>query len=135
MMMDQSFETLFEDEFPGDDCNVVAFNIGLVLDDIEREYKEGERKNAIGRMTQLALANCRHFLSDEHWCYFDDMYSPEYCYDGMLRLIAKDIRDGSFPDDLHSYLMECLDEISRTKCVSEYGVLDLKERLERTDPP
>ena len=31
----------------------------------------------------------KHFIEDEHWCYFDDLYSPEYSlqsiYDEIMR--------------------------------------------------
>lgn len=27
---------------------------------------------------QLLKSMTEHFIKDEHWCYFDDMYSSEY---------------------------------------------------------
>ena len=32
---------------------------------------------------------CEHFVEDEHYCYFDDMYSPEYTMQWIYEAIRK----------------------------------------------
>lgn len=80
-------------------------------------------------MLQLALANCNHFMKEEHWCYFDDWYSPEYVFDRLLKLIAKDIKAERLSKELTTRLNEGLKIISKTECVKEYGYLDLETHL------
>lgn len=123
------FDPLFDSKYLDADCDRIADNVSDVLLNLEETYKAGAREIAIKQLLQLALANCNHFISEEHWCYFDDLYSPEYCYDRLLKLIAKDIVAGVLPEELTSLLSNGLKVISKTACVKEYGYLDLEEHL------
>ena len=123
------FEHLFDEKNLDTDCNKIADCISEVILNLEEAYKAGVRELAIRQMLQLTLANCNHFISEEHWCYFDDLYSPEYSYDRLLRLIAKDIKAGELSDDLYTLLYDGLKTISKTGCVKEYGYLNLEEHL------
>lgn len=38
---------------------------------------------------QLLKSMCEHFVEDEHYCYFDDMYSPEYTMQWIYEAIRK----------------------------------------------
>ena len=38
------------------------------------------------KFMQMTKSMCRHFVMDEHYNYFDDMYSPEYAVNDMLRV-------------------------------------------------
>lgn len=123
------FEHLFGEKNLDTDCDKIADSISDVVLNLEEAYKAGARELAIKQMLQLALANCNHFISEEHWCYFDDMYSPEYCYDRLLTLIAKDIKADELSDELVTLLNDGLKAISKTECVREYGCLNLEWRL------
>lgn len=45
---------------------------------IERLAKQGDYQEAALRFMQMTKSMCRHFVEDEHYNYFDDMYNPEY---------------------------------------------------------
>ena len=123
------FEHLFDRKYLGIDCDRIADNISDILSNLEETYKAGARELVIRQMLQLALANCNHFMTEEHWCYFDDWYSPEYCYDRLLELIAKDIKTKTLPDDLGTLLNNGLKRIAKSECVEDYGYLNLEEHL------
>ena len=123
------FEHLFDSRYLDTDCDRIADNVSDVLRNLEEAYLAGAREIAVQQMLQLAWANCRHFILEEHWCYFDDMYSPEYIYDRLLEYIAKDIAAGVMPDELSAILYDGLKAISKTECVKEYGYLDLEEHF------
>lgn len=129
IIQNPEFEPLFDRKYLDTDCNRIADNITDILSNLEEAYKTGVREVAIKQMLQLALANCNHFMEEEHWCYFDDWYSPEYCYDRLLELIAKDIKTKILPDELNTLLNNGLKRIAKSECVEDYGYLDLGEHL------
>lgn len=124
-----AYDPLFDDEYLDEDCCTIADNISDVLLNLEEAYKAGARELAIKQMLQLAWANCSHFITEEHWCYFDDVYSPEMRYYPLLELIAKDIKTGHLPESLTFQLYDGFKSLSKTECVKSYGCLDLQECL------
>ena len=40
-----------------------------------------------------------HFVEDRHYDYFDDMYSPDYVCQEMMKAIIVSIKSGSFHDE------------------------------------
>ena len=38
---------------------------------------------------QLIKSLCKHYIEDEHYCYYDDFYSPDYDVDSFLEAIYK----------------------------------------------
>lgn len=123
------FDHLFDSKYLDTDCDRIADNVSDALVNLEEVYKAGAREIAIKQLLQLALANCSHFILEEHWCYFDDWYSPEYLYDKLLKLIAKDIAEGKLSEELTTLLYDGLKAISKTECVKEFGYLDLEEHF------
>lgn len=129
IILNPEFEPLFDSKYLDTDCDRIADNVSDVLLNLEEGYKAGAREIAVKQLLQLALINCNHFISEEHWCYFDDLYSLEYRYDRLLELIAKDIAAGELPEELTTLLYAGLKTISKTACVKGYGYLDLEEHL------
>ena len=66
-----------------------------------------------------------HFVEDEHWCYFDDMYSSEYTMQWIYESILKhDMDAGSL-----ALLEEGHKEILHSECYEDYGCPLYIERL------
>ena len=59
----------------------------------------------------------KHFIDDEHYCYFDDMYSPEY----SLRWICEDITKCAIDEETRKLLDIGHSEITVSECYQEYG--------------
>lgn len=61
------------------DCD----SIGNLLERFGEKFilsalEDAEYSIAVDYHLQLLDSLCTHFISDEHWCWFDDFYSPDY---------------------------------------------------------
>ena len=83
----------------------------------------GEYQEAALRFMQLAKSMFRHFISDEHYCYFDDLYSPEYAIDYLVDFCNELANEGKLPDETKEYLKKAWQEIMETECHQSYGML------------
>ena len=65
---------------------------------IDQNLCDGQYENAVQLFLKLVDFTCYHFIADEHWCWFDDMYDPDYALD----LCWSRIRDNliEFPEAL-----------------------------------
>ena len=72
-------------------------------------YKQG-KKHIIHQPSYIS----HHF---EHYCYFDDMYSPEY----SLQWIFEDIMKYDIDQESRTLLEEGHKEILQSECYQEYG--------------
>ncbi|MBO5226218.1 MAG: hypothetical protein J6B46_07445, partial [Parabacteroides sp.] len=64
-----------------------------------------------------------HFISDEHYCYFDDMYLPEYAIDNLIDFFNELEKEGKLPNEPKEYLKKAWLEIIETECHQDYGML------------
>ena len=74
------------------------------------------------KLMQLTKSMCRHFVSDEHYNYFDDLYAPEYVVNDLVRYFNDLIHRGILPDDVKSFLKSASVEIMESEAAREYGV-------------
>ena len=52
--------------------------MNVEADFIKEALDAGLYKQAVTMYLQLLKSMTKHFVEDEHYCYFDDMYSSEY---------------------------------------------------------
>ena len=83
-MLEDIFAPVNRDE----DCRRISRML-MSLENAEEQYLwDGEFGEAVELFLQLVDTMCEHFVADEHWCWFDDFYSPGYeadrCWE-MLR--------------------------------------------------
>lgn len=89
---------------------------------IERLAEQGDYQEAALRFMQMTKSMCRHFVEDEHYNYFDDMYSPEYAIDDLIDLFVGLDKDGKLPIETKEYLEKAWQEIKDTACYQDYGL-------------
>ena len=89
---------------------------------IEQLAEHGDYQEAALRFMQMTKSMCRHFVEDEHYNYFDDMYSPEYAIDDLIDLFAGLDKDGKLPVETKEYLEKAWLEIKETECYQDYGL-------------
>ena len=89
---------------------------------IEQIAEQGDYQEAALRFMQMTKSMCRHFVEDEHYNYFDDMYSPEYAIDDLINLFVGLDKDGKLPIDTKEYLDKAWLEIKETACYQDYGL-------------
>ena len=125
--LSEDYETrIFASNNVGWDCDLISY---LMHDENERIMSlanRGEYQEAALRFMQLAKSMCRHFISDEHYCYFDDLYSPEYAIDDLVDFFNELEEEGKLPEDTKEFLKKAWQEIMETECHQSYGMLSKK---------
>ena len=89
---------------------------------IERLTERSNYQEAALRFMQMTKSMCRHFVEDEHYNYFDDMYSPEYAIDDLIDLFEGLDKAGKLPIETKEYLHKAWLEIEETECYQDYGL-------------
>lgn len=72
------YEAIFDVRNIDDDCDNIARLMSVEANLIKEALDAGLYKQAVTMYLQLLKSMCNHFVEDEHYCYFDDMYCPEY---------------------------------------------------------
>lgn len=121
--LNPDYETrIFNNRNIGWDCDQIWH---LMLEEnkrIERLAEQGDYQEAALRFMQMTKSMCRHFVEDEHYNYFDDMYSPEYAIDDLIDLFENLDKDGKLPIETKEYLDKAWLEIKETACYQDYGL-------------
>ena len=121
--LNPDYETrIFNSRNIGWDCDQIW---QLMLEEnkrIERLAEQGDYQEAALRFMQMTKSMCRHFVEDEHYNYFDDMYSPEYAIDDLIDLFENLDKDGKLPIETKEYLDKAWLEIKETACYQDYGL-------------
>jgi hypothetical protein len=77
--LNPQYEAIFDSRNIDEDCNKIADEISDVARmQIKEILAVGMYKQAVTLYLQLLKSMVNHFVDDEHFCYFDDMYSLEY---------------------------------------------------------
>ena len=105
----------------GPDCNT----IGRLLYDYGEKFilaalEDGEYEIAVGRYLQMLESLTRHFIVDEHWCWFDDFYSPDYIVSRIWDKFVLYIRSGALAGECLEELEAGLAEIEASEAYQEY---------------
>jgi len=111
------YETIFDVQNLDDDCNKIAELMEPVRVNIKEALDAGLYTQAVTMYLQLLKAMCIHFVEDEHYCYFDDLYAPEY----VLKNIYEKFQMSNLDFDSAMLLKEGHDEIFQLESYREYG--------------
>lgn len=104
------------------DCTTIWHLMLQENERIEALANGGDYHTAALRFMQLIKSMCRHFICDEHYCYFDDMYSPEYAIDDLIDFFNGLAEEGKLPEETKEYLKKAWQEIKDTECYHDYGL-------------
>ena len=69
---------------------------------------------------------CRHFISDEHWCYFDDIYDLDDFCDLLLDIIKSAHAAGLIPQSDMDFFHEAWKEIEAMEAYWNYGIANYR---------
>lgn len=104
------------------DCDTISSLMFDEMDIIQKLLADEEYQTAALMFMQLTKSMCRHFVIDRHWEYFDDVYSPEYALDAIIKLFEELVKEGKLPKDVNTYLHEAWEEISDMESCKDYGI-------------
>ena len=121
------YEVIFDPKNIDQDCDKIAELMSVEGDFIKEALDAGLYKQGVTMYLQLLKSMCDHFVEDEHYCYFDDMYSPEY----TMQWIYKEIQKHDIDAESQVLLEVGHKEILKTECYVEYGYPSYIERKVR----
>ena len=111
------YEQIFNVRNIDDECTKIANMMSTEVELLNEALDAGKYKQAVKMYLQLLKAMCVHFVEDEHYCYFDDLYAPEY----ILQNIFEKFQMSNMDFDAAMLLKVGHDEIMQTECYQEYG--------------
>ena len=115
--LNPQYEAIFAPDNIDEDCDRIAHKVDVVGKTIKEVLKVGMYKQAVTMYLQLLKSMTKHFVEDEHWCYFDDWYSPDY----FMKLIYDAIMKCDIDTESAMLLKSVHDEILNTECYDNYG--------------
>lgn len=124
--LNPEYERIFSPENIDKDCDKIAHHIdvvGLQINEILKiagdveDGRVGLYNMAVTKYLQLLKSMTKHFVEDEHWCYFDDWYSPDY----SMKLIYDAIMKYDIDAEAAELLKAGHEKIQKTECYDNYG--------------
>ena len=115
--LNPKYEKIFDPRNIDDDCSKIAGLMSSEAALFKEAMEAGLYKQAVTMYLQLLKAMCIHFVDDEHYCYFDDMYSPEY----IMQRVFEDLQMCDLDFDSAMLLKEGHKEILQSECYQDYG--------------
>ena len=82
---------------------------------------QGNFVKAVTVLLEVLESLTYHFVEDEHYDYFDDMYSPDYVCQNMMEKVINAIESGIFPDAELQRLKDGLEKLKHTEAYEDYG--------------
>ncbi|OUP35645.1 hypothetical protein [Bacteroides sp. An19] len=127
-------EALFSESNIDEDCDTIARLLSPYRKMVRESLSQGNCAEAITILLEVLESLTYHFVEDEHYDYFDDMYSPDYVCQDMMDVIINAIKNGDFPATELQRLKDELEKLKHTEAYEDYGVpfaLNIWEKFER----
>ena len=115
--LNPQYELIFDVRNIDTDCDKIAALMKVEANLIAEALEAGLDTKAVTMYLQLLKSMCDHFVKDEHFCYFDDLYSPEYVMQSLFETFQ--MHDKSH--EACALLKQGHDEILKSECYQDYG--------------
>ena len=117
----KEIEMIFNPRNIDQDCDTID-NLLIPYGKVIKEaMSKGKYHEAFDTFLEILESLSYHFVKDEHFCYFDDMYSPDYTCSNILESIIAEIKTGKVPVAEVAYLDGGMDKISKMEAFEDYG--------------
>ena len=117
----REIESIFNPRNIDTDCDTIANLLCSFKEVVNKDMAKGNYHQAFDTFLEILDSLSNHFVKDEHFCYFDDMYSPNYiCYDILKSIIAQ-IKIGKVPAEDVAYLDKGIAKIAAMEAYEDYG--------------
>lgn len=122
MPLKTEIEAVFNKRNLDEDCDTIASLLEPYRKTIRESLSQGNYADAVTFLLEVLESLTYHFVEDEHYDYFDDMYSPDYVCQDMMKAIIDAIKNGKLPDAELLRLKEGLEKLKHTEAYEDYGV-------------
>ena len=126
-------EAVFSKRNLDEDCDTIARLLEPYRKAVNESLSQGNYTDAVTILLEVFESLTYHFVEDEHYNYFDDMYSPDYVCQDMMKAIIDSIKSGIFSDKELLRLKEGLEKLMQAESYVDYGspfALDLWEKFQ-----
>ena len=127
-------ETVFNKRNIDEDCDTIARLLSPYREVVRESLIQGNYAEAVTILLEVLESLTYHFVEDEHYNYFNDMYSPDYVCQDMMEATINGIKNGNFPAAELQRLKDGLEKLKHTEAYEDYGVpyvLDVWEKFQR----
>ena len=128
-------EAIFSERNIDEDCDTIASLLSPYQKLVSSSLSQGRYAEAVTILLEVLESLTYHFVEDEHYKYFDDMYSPDYVCQDMMEAIISSIQSGDFPAAELQRLKGGLEKLRHTEAYEDYDVsyaLNLWEKFENS---
>ena len=115
-------ETVFNKRNIDEDCDTIANLLSLYQKAVRESLSQGNYDEVVTVLIEVLESLTYHFVEDEHYNYFDDMYSPDYVCQDMMEAVISSIKNGNFSDVELQRLKDGLEKLKHTEAYEDYGV-------------
>ena len=126
-------EAVFNKRNIDEDCDTIANLLAPYQKAVRESLSQGKYAEAVTVLIEVLESLTYHFVKDEHYNYFDDMYSPDYVCQDMMETVIDAIKNGNFPDVELLQLKDGMEKLKHT-AYKDYNVpyvLDVWEKFQR----
>ena len=103
------------------DCDTIANLLCSFKEVINKDMSKGYYNQAFDTFLEILNSLSNHFVEDEHFCYFDDKYSPDYTCSDILKSIITQIKTGKVSSEDVAYLDKGIAKIAAMEAYEEYA--------------
>ena len=115
-------EAVFSKRNIDEDCDTIANLLSPYRKTIRESLSQGNYADAVTILLEVLESLTYHFVEDEHYNYFDDMYSPDYVCQDMMEAIINAIKSGNFPAAELQRLKDGMEKLKHTEAYKDYDV-------------
>lgn len=126
-------EAIFNERNIDDDCDTIASLLSPYRKAVREALIQGNYAKSVTILLEVLESLTYHFVEDEHYNYFDDMYSPDYVCQDMMKAIIDAIKSGNVLATELQQLKDGLEKLKHTEAYEDYGVpyaLSMWEKFE-----
>ena len=108
------------------ECSFIGYAIDKQAKQVDALLAAGMSHDALVLFLQIVKYMCKHFVSDEHWTMYDDMYDPDYSCELIADSLNKAGKAGKLSATDISYFHKAWSEIQAMEACQSYGIADYK---------
>lgn len=131
--LNPSIEAIFSPANIDQDCDHIAHLMQPFQAQIDSYLDADNAASAIELFLQLLASTAKHFIEEEHWCYFDDFYSPDNLCIDIFRHFEDVYKSGKLSKESIMMLIDGLHEIEQTEAVQDYCCPSVERWLARLE--